>query len=401
MLINMVLPGAVETGPDENTLLLLHGKDFTDSSKYDRTVENHGVSISTAISKFGDSSFYFNGSSWMKIDVSGGAKTLDFWFYTNLAQTSGIYQTPFSLVLSGVRTYMHVNDATSSAYPIYRVIYSGSVIGGNGSTIITRGVWHHIAYCTDGQGNHRFYLDGVLQKSISRTIGEYVHLILGVAADYGDTAPNTASTGFTGYIDEIRVSDVERWTADFTPPTEEYGGTIKPILPSDTDFTYTGNYTDDGSGVVRLNSSGVFTAYKTLKVLVHIVGAGGGAAYKSAYGWAAGGGSGGNQEVEMNIVPGTYEIVIGTGGKGAINTSTDTSNPSATNGGNTSAFGYTSTGGERGQTNYYATIIPGAGGSPNGNAGDSSGNGGSPNGGSVVNGVAQNGGDGYVELTFI
>ena len=27
---------------------------------------------------------------------------------------------------------------------------------------------------------------------------------------------------FSGYMDEIRISDVARWTADFTPPQEAY-----------------------------------------------------------------------------------------------------------------------------------------------------------------------------------
>lgn len=34
--------------------------------------------------------------------------------------------------------------------------------------------------------------------------------------------PDTNNNGYFGYLDEIRVSNIARWTSDFTPPTEPY-----------------------------------------------------------------------------------------------------------------------------------------------------------------------------------
>lgn len=218
----------IEFVKDPNTLLLLHGENFADSSGNGHSITNNGVTISTSQSKFGGSSFYFDGGSYIKADISG-AKTVDFWLYTNTATASGKYPIPFSMSLSGVRTNVQIDDSTSSAYPVYRVIINNAVSGGNGSTVISRGTWHHLAYCYDGNGTHSFYLDGVLQKQFNASVGDYAYLVLGVAMNYDGTFD--ANTYFTGYIDEIRVSDVVRWTEDFTPPTEPYPDSSIEILP--------------------------------------------------------------------------------------------------------------------------------------------------------------------------
>ena len=171
-------------------------------------------------------------------------------------------------------------------------------------------------------------------------------------------------------------------------------------------FTYSGDFTDervDGIGDVTLNTSGVFEVLSgKATVSVYILGAGGGAA-RNSYSRYAGGGSGGYQTVEVTLEPGTYEIVIGTGGAAAT---AGYDKATGGNGGSTTAFGYTSTGGTGGFVNYSGgspSYTGGSGGSPNGNNGSaaSSNNisGGSPNGGGYVNGV-QPGGNGLVRITF-
>lgn len=185
----------------------------------------------------------------------------------------------------------------------------------------------------------------------------------------------------------------------------------KPESPSEGDysFTYSGNYTDNrvnGKGTVRLNTSGVFVfSGEPVTVTVYIQGAGGGAAVDSYDKRTLGtGGGGGYQTITVTLEQGTYEIVIGTGGEEqqVINSY----NWQGSNGGDTMAFGYTSTGGTGGRVGD--SIYAGTGGSPNGGngaayiaTGQETISGGSPNGGGVINTVSQPGGDGYVELTFI
>lgn len=174
------------------------------------------------------------------------------------------------------------------------------------------------------------------------------------------------------------------------------------------EFTYSGNYTDNrvnGVGTVRLNTSGTLTVTSgTATVSAYILGGGGGAVHCVVYGddnYGGTGGGGGQQVVEVELTEGSYEIVVGTGG---IGRNSGGGNYSAGNGGNTVAFGQTSTGGGGAIMEYFASPSGGTGGSPNGKAGgritSANGTGGSPNGGGVTSSTAQNGGAGYVELTF-
>lgn len=182
----------------------------------------------------------------------------------------------------------------------------------------------------------------------------------------------------------------------------EVGGSSKePIV-----FTYSGYYIDnriDDKGVVRLNTSGVFEVVSgTAVVSVFIQGAGGGGVYSTANNRAsASGGGGGYQTFMINLIPGTYEIIVGTGGNGV--TISTLNKVVAGNGGDTTAFDVTSTGGEGAVGGTTSTAEGGAGGTPNGGDG-STGTassvgvaGGAPNGGNA----GENGGDGYVEITFI
>ena len=178
-------------------------------------------------------------------------------------------------------------------------------------------------------------------------------------------------------------------------------------------FTYSGSFVDErdanGIGDVTLNTSGQLVIPEQTKipvVTVLIQGAGGGGACTAYHKVCASGGGGGYQTVEVELTPGTYDIVIGKGGEGHTVTQryyNATSSP----GGNTVAFGKTSTGGGQAYARNSGTdgSYVGAGGSPNGSSGMKQANatnlsGGSPNGGGIVNSVAQPGGNGLVRITF-
>lgn len=176
-------------------------------------------------------------------------------------------------------------------------------------------------------------------------------------------------------------------------------------------FTYSGDFTDervDGIGDVTLNTSGTLvTTGQTVKVQVYILAGGGGGAYNDIYSnqaYYGTGGGGGYQTVEIELTPGTYEITIGTGGAGK---KAAANSVKASNGGDTVAFGYTSTGGGGGNASTVGS--GGTGGTPNGGAGtyikggaqNQTIKGGNPNGGSATNNASKNkGGDGLVRITF-
>jgi len=156
---------------------------------------------------------------------------------------------------------------------------------------------------------------------------------------------------------------------------------------------------ENGFGKIRFITSGTLTVLKGEAVVSAYILAGGGGGYASTTSTSrnACGGGGGYQTVEVELSAGnSYPFVIGMGGQGYYDQV-----GLAGDGGNTTAFGYVCTGGKggRGGSTHYG----GEGGTPNGTAGTDGYNAtpGLPNGGKVTtDATANNGGDGYVELTF-
>lgn len=217
-------------GNDVNTLLLLHGEDLTDASQYARVLTNSGVTVSDAQSKFGGKSLYFNGSNaYLKTAclLTGNRPfTIDFWAYPTAAKnntawshggTNATAVTGGGVELFGDKTLIYYCD--------------GFLIKGG---IYALNAWQHVAFVGDGT-NITLYLNGV---SIGTYTGgynfaTYEEIIGANASAYGQE-------NFQGYIDELRISNVARWTGNFTPPSAAYEYD-KPSAPQN--LTYAINVT--------------------------------------------------------------------------------------------------------------------------------------------------------------
>ena len=76
--------------------------------------------------------------------------------------------------------------------------------------------WQHLALVGTKTAIH-LYVDGVL---IGSTSGSYNFGSLNEII--GANVSSAGTENFAGYIDELRISNIARWTANFTPPTEPY-----------------------------------------------------------------------------------------------------------------------------------------------------------------------------------
>ena len=203
-------------GNDENTLLLLHGEDLTDSSQRNAQITNNGVIASDAQSKFGGKSLYFDGASNIAVNSSDfnfglGDFTIDCWVRPEGPNGD-------SFLFSGAS----VNELFFGFMGNYVGIGIGRAgIAWDSATYLTVPLeeWSHVAVVRQS-ANTYFFLNG----EIVFTCGN------AVSYEIPSGLANVGSQGqkyyYKGYIDELRVSNVARWTTAFDPPTEPYSSSL-------------------------------------------------------------------------------------------------------------------------------------------------------------------------------
>jgi hypothetical protein len=224
-------------GIDANTLLCLHmdgsddGTTFTDSSSYNRTATRVSTPVTkTGVKKFGTASGYtatgaeyitfpdaaewpsgtdaWTIEGWMQVPLT----TKDVCFYEQRADAThymSIYYDGFS---SGLFTIMIYNGAG-----VYTYITA--------TLAVTKDTLYHIAFVRVNSDNAatgwRIFIDGV-SKTLTLRHGNWNDSV----PAYAGTVAVLSAFGFSGYVsgylDEVRVSNIARWTSDFTPPTEAY-----------------------------------------------------------------------------------------------------------------------------------------------------------------------------------
>jgi hypothetical protein len=101
-----------------------------------------------------------------------------------------------------------------------------------GTNDVADDAWHHIAVSRSFDGTMRIMIDGVLDAEADGPPGDISYpnnrpsfhpndpyLVIG--AEKFDLDPN-AHPSFSGWIDEVRISDIVRYSGVFTPPSEPF-----------------------------------------------------------------------------------------------------------------------------------------------------------------------------------
>lgn len=213
-------------GGEANTVLGLHmdgangSTVFTDNSTYGRTVTAAGnAQISTAQSKFGGGAGLFDGSGDYLTMPSDGMNflgadfTVEFFFRkTTSSSEHGLFEIQ-AAGGSGTMTFHVRVDAFD------RVVTQSDGFGYiDNSSIgsVSNNVWHHYAFVRNGS-NIQCYLNGTSYHS-STPAGPLV--AAGSVATVGSTF--YLASALNGYMDDVRVSNIARYTANFTPPTSAF-----------------------------------------------------------------------------------------------------------------------------------------------------------------------------------
>ena len=207
-----------------NTSLLLN---YTNGAIFDNAMMNDletvgNAQISTSVVKYGTGSMYFDGTgdylSILNTPVStpSGTEswTIEGWVYRT---TSGAFQ---AIYVNGYPIQIYLNINTIEIYISSTNGFSYIVNGLTGPLAsIALNTWAHFAVVRNGS-NFTVYVNGVGGITVSSSTA--IAFPSNANATIGD-APLFGAYGYTGYIDDLRITKgYARYTANFTPPTAAF-----------------------------------------------------------------------------------------------------------------------------------------------------------------------------------
>lgn len=214
-------------GIDQYTKLLLHMDDGNFTDKMGNAVTNNGVVLDTNIKKFGAGSGYFNGSSSYLIIsdnnmFNSSDFTYDFRLKTNnstntmalirhQAQPASSRKFALNLINGKLNIYLSSNGTSWNLVD--------PTTGVSGKTQINLNEWNHVAFVKNGL-SVKVFLNGIvdIDLNIVSDLYKYDNPIY-----VGYSNISSIPLWYNGYIDELRFSNIARWTNNFTPPSLPYG----------------------------------------------------------------------------------------------------------------------------------------------------------------------------------
>ena len=258
--VSSVAPGVAAFSVDNDTNLLFHFEDTSESKHGANTIVlGPHAELSTTQAKFGskslrnyniDQSYAYVGSG-NNFQVGTGALTVECWLYS--LGSSDAYSGVVGRWWGGDNVFDLRAESGDASANI--ALHDGTSIRNTGQALPSN-QWVHLAWTRDGSGNNALWYNGVSQttwtNSNSMSLGTK-DLIFG-ATDSG--------TGYhyNGYIDEVRLSSVARYSSTFTPNqvfvTNATGNFTCPAITAGSSTTKMGAVItyQDNAGTNALNT---------------------------------------------------------------------------------------------------------------------------------------------------
>jgi phage-related protein len=206
---------------------------FTDSSSATRTVTRYGnAQISTAQSKFGGASGYFDGTGdYLAVPANSafhfgtGDFTVECWVRPQADGTRWIAGI-WSYVSPGAQAWALYTDASRWKF----VVDPDDYVVNTSTSVPQLNQWTHVACVRQGT-KFMMFINGIKE---SETIVSSFTMNSGSGdLTIGTVASAPSNTFFTGHLDDLRITKgVARYTEDFIVPVAAFPGLSVPLDPS-------------------------------------------------------------------------------------------------------------------------------------------------------------------------
>ncbi len=161
------------------------------------------------------------------------------------------------LTTGGRKQYIiNKGNTAASTFGLY-LETSNKLTGQHGTTVFTAttvlntGTWYHVMMSRDSANQNRLFVNGVLEATTTATANITNTDNLSIGGYSG-----TGNLSLRGYLDEIRVSTVARYTDSFTVPTVSYNSDVSTTILIHADGADGSvNITDDGLGSQNVYST--------------------------------------------------------------------------------------------------------------------------------------------------
>ena len=205
------------------------------------------ANISNAQFKFGDSSFrnpgnaagYANIQPANILAFGNSNYTIEFWFYSTSTATQGIIGArPQST--NGAYISIAANYPSAGIMEVY---VSNGVKANTLSNAIVANTWTNFALVKNS-GNTRFYVNGNQSGTVYLDTTTY----LSSRVIFGTDDFTPTNIPLNGYIDELRISNIARYTGNYTVATQPFIDDANTLLLYHFDQGNTSrNLVDDNS----------------------------------------------------------------------------------------------------------------------------------------------------------
>lgn len=194
----------------------------TDLSSSPATVSMlSGASLSTTRFKYGTASALFDGvndsvTTNRATTIGAGAFTLEAHVRPTGAQTGRIISSQSSVTPNAVIAFRV--DSTGAITALMRNVDSSGLLvltSATGLVAMNDTAWYHVAVTRGAANRIDIWLDGV-------SVANGTSAVVASSNSYVAGSFDSNQEFFKGYIDNVRVTEVCRYTGTFTPPTAAY-----------------------------------------------------------------------------------------------------------------------------------------------------------------------------------